>query len=87
MPKNLPLSITARIDRVTHYERVERRSCISISGYHGQSVVGASGLELGLLGRGRLQSGKNLGEVEVAEWWNAAPDRGCFQNGGRLWDD
>jgi len=35
-----------------------------------------SGLELGPSGRGRSQSGKDLGEVEVSEWWKAVGWKG-----------
>jgi len=75
MSGNLSQSITACTDRgVTRYARGGGRSCISISGYHGRYVVGGSGLELGLSGRRRPRSGKDLGEVEVSEWWNGASD-------------
>ena len=63
MPKNLSLSITACTDRgVTRYEFGGGRSYKSIGRDHGQSVVGASGSELGPSGRERPQSGKDLGE-------------------------
>jgi len=46
MSMNLPMSITARIDRVvTRYECGGGRHQISISGDHGRSFVGASGSE------------------------------------------
>jgi len=35
----------------------------------------------------RCQGGKDLGGVEVSEWWNSTPDRGCLWDGGRLQDD
>jgi len=31
---------------------------------------------LGLSGQERPRSSKDLGEVKVSEWWNAAPDQG-----------
>ena len=40
----------------------------------GRSVVGASGLKLGLSGQGRPWSGKDLGELEVSVWWKAVPE-------------
>ena len=49
MSRNLPLSITARINRdITHYERERGRRCMSIGGDLGRFVVGASGLGWGL---------------------------------------
>jgi len=68
MSKKLTLSITACADwGVTCYERERGKSCISISGDHGWSVVGASYSELGPSGQGRPRSEKDLGEVEVPE--------------------
>ena len=68
MSRNLSLSITARIDRgVTCYESERGRCCISINEDHGRSLVGASGLELGLSGRERPRSGKDLGGVEASK--------------------
>ena len=60
----------------------EGRSCISIDRDHGQSVVGALGSELGLSGRERPHSGKDLGEVEVLEWWNVARTEDVFGTEG-----
>jgi len=37
---------------------------------------------LGPPGQGRPRIGKDLGEVEVSEWWKIAPDRGRFRDGG-----
>ena len=37
---------------------------MSIGGYHGRSIVGASDSELRPSGLGRPRSGKNLGEVK-----------------------
>jgi len=82
MPRNLPLSITARIDRgITCYERGGGRRCISIDEDHKRFVVGASGLELGPSGQGKPQSGKDLGKVKVSEWWNVASGWKDLRNG------
>jgi len=59
----------ARCDRVLHVMNVKGRSrCISIDGDHRQSVVRASGLKLGPLGRWGPRSDKDLREVKVSEW-------------------
>ena len=80
---NLTLFITACTDKgVTRYKCWGGKSCISISVDHGQYVVGTSGSELGPSGQERHQSGKDLGEVEVSEWWKVAADRGCLRDGG-----
>ena len=75
MSENLSLSITAPTDRgVTRYECEGGKSCISIDGDHGRSVIGPSGLELGPSGWGTPRNGKKLRVVEVLEWWKAASD-------------
>ena len=75
MLRNLSLFITTRTDRdVAHYECGEERSCISTSGDHRRSVVGASGSESGASGRGRSRSRKDLDEIEILEWWKVALD-------------
>ena len=56
--------------------------CISIDKDHVHFVVGVSGSELGSLGRERLQSGKNLGKVNVSEWYNMASRWKDLQDGG-----
>ena len=69
MSRNLSLFIITYIDRdVTHYELGEGRCCISIGEDLRRSVAGASSSELGPLGRGRAQSGKDPSEVKVLEW-------------------
>ena len=61
MLKNLPMFITARIDRgITCYDYERGRRCISIGGDHGRSVVGASSSELEPLSR------KDLGVVKTS---------------------
>jgi len=77
MSWNLPLFIISPIDRgIISYEHGGGRRCISIDGDHGRSIIGSSGSELGPSDRGSPRSEKDLGEVEVLEWWKAAPNRG-----------
>ena len=65
MPKNLLLSINACADRdVTRYACWGGRCFLNIDGDLGRSVVGASGLKLGLSGRGGHQSRRDLRMVK-----------------------
>ena len=62
MPKNMPWSITTRTDRsVTRHEHESRRRCISIGRDLGQSIFGASDLEVGPSGVEDLRTERTSG--------------------------